>query len=969
MQLIVEVIRRTTKRFKKQVFCICFFFGVSFLENFRFRSNRCRIRGLNRLISAKEPRPNHGVSHMKPVAFAVFFYCVCLFGSQSLFADEPTKGEKLFALKINRLFAEKCIACHGDKPDNIEGGFDMRTRESLQRGGDAFGEDVLKPGSGVDSYLHIVTTRSEDGFEMPPKESEKLSLSQMNWIRDWINEGAPWPTDKRVAEIQSEYAEGETVKTSGGLGDDWTNRRYQSKHLWAYRPLKVVQVPKAAHPVDWFLDKRLNELEVQAAPLAGFDELVRRLSFNLTGLPPNVLLRNPAKKKTYRELYAKNEAAFVESFANDLMSSPHYGEHFGRHWLDVARYADSAGFANDYPRPNVWRYRDYVIRSFNADKPFDEFVRQQIAGDEMDDSKSENLIATGFLRMGPWEQTAMSVFRVTRQQWLDDVTDSVGQTFLAHPLQCCKCHDHKFDPLPTRDYYSMMAVFSATQFSERNAPFLKSENKTGFKPSFEWTMAKIQAYQKQRDDLKTRVAKQKKQETGDAKVGDNGLDPGDEASLARINKNISLHQWELDRVKPIAFGVYSGKTVTRVAVSKRLFVPKDPWAKGVIEKDVILSGGDAFSFGAPVTPGPISAAVYLGGMDPPVFPTGQGKRRLALADWIVDKKNPLTARVMVNRIWSWHFGKGIAGNPNNFGATGALPTHPELLDYLADWFMKNGWSIKKLNRLLVTSRAYRRSSRHDQMSAVQAKDPKLGFYATFLPRRLTAEEIRDAMLASSGELNRQIGGIPCRPEINSEVATQPRQIMGGTASVYEPDSHPQLRNRRSIYAEKRRGLRDPFFETFNQPGPDKSCERREISTVTPQALTLMNSGNVQSRGLAFAKKLMSEKRSEAGTLSRAFQIAMGRDASNDELKICLEHWKMAATKEANKSYVPKKYETKMKRTVMAEKTGEPYDFLEFMPTFEKYIPDLQPHQVAASTRGLAQICVALFNSNEFVYLD
>ena len=186
---------------------------------------------------------------------------------------------------------------------------------------------------------------------MPPKESEKLSLEQMNWIRDWINEGAPWPTDKRVAEIQVEYAEGETVNTSGGLGDDWTNRRYQSKQLWAYRPLRVVGVPESEHPVDWFLDQALKERAIEAAPSAGFDELVRRLSFNLTGLPPTALLLNPSKKKTYRELYAENEAAFVTAFANELMTSPHYGEHFGRQWLDVARYSDSAGFANDYPRP------------------------------------------------------------------------------------------------------------------------------------------------------------------------------------------------------------------------------------------------------------------------------------------------------------------------------------------------------------------------------------------------------------------------------------------------------------------------------------------------------------------------------------------------------------------------------------------------------------------------------------------
>ena len=906
---------------------------------------------------------------MTRIVITVLICYALLFCLPWLNADEPTKGEKLFALKIKRLFSEKCIACHGDQPDDIKGGFDMRSRESILRGGDAFGDEVLKPGFGADSYLHLVTTRKEEGFEMPPKESEKLSADQMKWIRDWINEGAPWPAEKRVAAIQSGYAEGETVKTSGGLSDDWTNRRYDSKHLWAYRPIELVDVPKTLHPIDWFLGRELREREIEPAPPAEFNELVRRLSFGLTGLPPNEKLVTSAKLQKYREVYEKNKSEFVRRFADELMSTPHYGEHFGRQWLDVTRYADSAGFANDYTRPNAWRYRDYVIRSFNRDMPYDEFVRQQMAGDEIDDSDSENLIATGFLRMGPWEQTGMSVFRVTRQQWLDDVVDSVGQTFLAHPLQCCKCHDHKFDPLPTRDYYSMMAVFSTTQFAERNAPFLKSENKTGFKPSFEWTMAKINGYQKQREELKSRVAQQKIKETGDAKVGDNGLDPGDEASLARMNKNILIHQWELDRVKPVAFSVYSGKTISRVNVNKRLRLPQKPWSKGQLEKDVILTNGDAFSFGDPVLPAAISAAVHLGGMKPEAFPAGQGRRRLALAEWIVDRKNPLTARVIVNRVWSWHFGKGIAGNPNNFGATGALPTHPELLDYLADWFMENGWSIKKLNRLLVSSEAYRRSARHPDMKVLQIKDPKKDYYAVFLPRRLTAEEIRDAMLINSGEMNWQVGGIPCRPEINSEVANQPRQIMGGTASVYEPDARPELRNRRSVYAEKRRGLRDPFLEIFNQPGPDKSCEIRETSIVAPQALTQMNAETVQNRGLAFAQRLMSEKRTEEATIRKAFQVAFCRDPSRNELKACLEHWKTATKREESKSYKPKKYETKIKRTVMAEKTGEPYDFIELLPTFENYVHDLQPHQVNATTRGLAQICVVLFNSNEFAYLD
>jgi hypothetical protein len=355
------------------------------------------------------------------------------------------------------------------------------------------------------------------------------------------------------------------------------------------------------------------------------------------------------------------------------------------------------------------------------------------------------------------------------------------------------------------------------------------------------------------------------------------------------------------------------------------------------------------------------------------FPDGRSTRRLALAEWIVDKRNPLTARVMVNRVWAWHFSKGLAGNPNNFGATGKLPTHPALLDYLAHWFMENDWSVKKLNELILTSETYRRSSRHPNRESLDEKDPKRDFYATYLPRRLTAEELRDAMLAASGELNRQGGGIPCRPDINLEVAMQPRQIMGGTASVYEPDPLPKQRNRRSIYAEKIRGVRDPFLEAFNQPGPDKSCELRETSTVAPQALTLFNAEEVQDRSLALAARLLNEagdgEASDEAIVTRAFELTLGRSAASNELKACLAHWSQATKEETGKQYETKKISSTIKRTVMAEKTGEPYDFFEIMPAYENYVPDLQPAQTDARTRGLAHVCLVIFNLNEFAYID
>lgn len=898
----------------------------------------------------------------KPCFTAASLMCVAFHAATA--ADDVTAGEKLFALKVRPLFAEKCMACHGDEPDKIKGDLDMRTREAMLKGGENFGAEVLMPGKGEKSYLYITTTRTEEDYEMPPKEADQLTLEQQGWIRDWINEGAPWPDDGRVTMIQKKYAEGQQVATSKALSEDWQNRRYAPEKLWAYRPLKVEAVPEGVNPVDHFIARTLQEVGLEAAPAATAQELVRRMRFGLTGLPPK-----PPEIAAFQTAYDQDAEAAVRDFARKLMSLPQYGEHFGLNWLDVARYADSAGFANDYARPNAWRYRDYVIRAFNDDKPYDQFVREQIAGDELDATQPENLIATGFLRMGPWEQTSMSVFRETRVQWLDDVTDSVGQTFLGHAMQCAKCHDHKFDPVPTRDYYGMMAVFTTTQFAEPEVPFLPRENLTGMKHSHQWVQAKLAAYQQQHQALNEKVKRQKKAETAAAKVGDNGLDAGDEASLARMSKNMDRHRWELDRSKPIAFAVYTGKTIERKNVGERTLPPADPWAKGKLEADVILNGGDAFSPGDAVKPGALSAAESLGGMQPAAFPADQGKRRLALAEWIVDAKNPLTARVMVNRVWSWHFGKGIAGNPNNFGSTGELPTHPELLDYLAQWFMAHDWSVKQLNELIVTSAAYRRSTRHPDAEKIAKLDPKHALYAAFLPRRLRAEEIRDAMLAASGELNPQIGGIPARPDMNLEVAMQPRQIMGGTASVYEPDPLPKQRNRRTIYTEKVRGLRDPFLETFNQPGPDKSCELRETSTVAPQALTLLNAEEIQDRALALAHDLLKAPSDDRSVIRTAFLRSLGRAPSPQELTACLKHWTEAAMEEKDKTYTPKTYPASIKRTVMAEKTGEPYDFEEIMPAYRDYQPDLQPGDVDARTRGLAQVCLVIFNLNEFTYLD
>ncbi len=402
-------------------------------------------------------------------------------------------AEALFVRRIAPLFHEKCLACHGKDEAKIKGGLDMRTRASVLKGGDSE-KPALVAGKPEESPLYLAVTRKHDDWEpMPPKEADKLYAEQVGWIKEWIAGGAPWPDEARMQAIAKANAEkwsaedGIPVKTSGGLSPEWTNRKYKPEGLWAYQPVRKPAVPEIknqkseiGNPIDAFIAARMSA-GLQPAPAADRVTLIRRATFDLIGLPPT-----PEEV----DAFVKDSRPDAEAFAKvveRLLASPHYGERMAQHWLDVVRYADTSGFANDYERGNAWRYRDYVVRSFNADKPYDQFVREQIAGDELAEASqpansqlSDSSIATGFLRMGPWELTGMEVAKVARQRFLDDVTNSVGETFLAHSLQCARCHDHKFDPIPTRDYYSVQAVFATTQLSERAAPFLPEENVTGF---------------------------------------------------------------------------------------------------------------------------------------------------------------------------------------------------------------------------------------------------------------------------------------------------------------------------------------------------------------------------------------------------------------------------------------------------------------------------------------------------------
>ena len=930
-------------------------------------------------------------------------------------AEPAVNAEELFTRRVAPLLREKCLACHGQDEAKIKGGLDLRTRAEALFGGDSTKASFVA-GRPEESPLYLAARRNHDDWKaMPPKEAEALSTAQLGWLRDWIAGGAPWPDAARQDEIRAARAaawaaeDGVTVATSAGLSPEWNGRRYQPADLWAYQPLKKSAVRGAApdaHPVDAFVDEKLSVLGLNAAPPAEARVLLRRMSFGLTGLPPS-----PEEVALFEQAHAADPRAAVAAAADRLLASPHHGERMAQHWLDVVRYADTAGFANDYDRGNAWRYRDYVARAFNADKPFDRFIREQIAGDEIEPDNPEAIIATGFLRMGPWELTGMEVAKVARQRFLDDVTNSVGETFLGQPLQCARCHDHKFDPIPTRDYYAIQAVFATTQLAERPAAFLPQENTSGFDErkhleqrredhlaalrrldermlgnALEWfrangrdparweaavAQARKQERAKQRREFegvfsaaRSALMRQKiPEEEFPPKLV--GLTPQEYGEERVARKGLERLRWELERYEPVALAVYNGRTPDVKSVNAPVRVPGERLQAGELEETCILTGGDPFSPGARVAPGVLSA---LGGAATVSLPETIDGRRRALADWVASPANPLTARVIVNRVWQWHFGRALAANPNNFGVSGGKPSHPALLDWLAATFVESGWSIKHLHRLIVTSAAYARSSAHPDRKRLAEKDPAGISLAAFPLRRLSAEELRDAMLAASGELNRAIGGIPNRPEINPEVALQPRQVMGTFAAAWVPNAQPAERHRRSLYALRIRGLPDPAMEVFNQPGPDFSCEKRDASTITPQVFSLFNGASSHARALALAARALRESDDDAGAIARCFALALGRAPSAAELAACLAHWReiIPLAAEAPAASRPP---AEVRREAVEENTGERFVFTERLHAAADFKPDLAPADVPARTRALADVCLVLFNGNEFTHVE
>lgn len=961
------------------------------------------------------------------VAWIVF--CLLLGGvvrARTLSAAEATSGPSdqaiAFTVKILPLLQSRCFGCHGEG-DEIEGGLDMTSLQELSAGGES-GEPAIVPGNPQSGTLLGAVTWEER--EMPPKESERLTRAEVDAIKEWISAGAPWPSAAereaiRLSEQDRAIENGfMKVATSGGTTPEWTSRRYKEEDIWAFQPLqsggsKFSVNAKPGDAVDFYIDRELAVAGIDANPPASPRDLIRRLSYTLTGLPPT-----PAEIEEFLSKAANDSDSAYEEFVDRFLANPRYGEHWARHWLDVTRYADTGGMSNDYERSNMWRYRDYVIRAFNSDKPYNEFVIEQLAGDELTDQsvrsrfkqnglegaeleaavsgleksgeyseqEAEWLVATGFLRMGPWDN-AMVEPAEARQIYLDDLVNITGQAFLSQTLRCCKCHDHKFDPLPTRDYYRIYSAFSTTFPAERAARFIQTENQERFEAGKQF-VEQMLAFARERKqvlvdkqeaaarlwygehELPYKSEKDRRNDPDELKPPRHvGLTTVDKGRLKVREQDEWIWARRLERYEPLVQSVFSAPTIpTKATGARKLRIFRNPAGKGKKVEARILAGGSLAAAGDIVQPGVLSAvshAVNAVKDDPYLIPNNHCGRRLHLAKWIASESNPLTARSIVNRIWQFHFGKGIAANTNNFGGKGGKPTHPELLDHLANNLIEHGWSLKAIHREILLSRAYRRSVGTPNTKALEV-DPENRLLARFMRRRLTAEEIRDSLLQITGELVHSTGGLPVFPEINMEVALQPRMIQFSLAPAYQPSSTPSERNRRSIYAYQCRGQADPFMELFNQPNPNESCELRDTASLTPQALTLLNSDFMLARAAALAATISVSEVPLESLVDAAFSAVLGRNATAVERTRLAAFCKQAGAN-ADLPVASPYYPTEITRTLVEEFSGEPFEYTEILPVFSHYEPDRSIADLPQRRQTVANICLLLMNTNEFLFVN
>jgi mono/diheme cytochrome c family protein len=746
---------------------------------------------------------------------------------------------------VEPVLAQHCYGCHGNGKD--KGGLSFYTRAGLLKGGES-GAVVDWDNLPASPLLEAI---NYTGLQMPP--SGKISAERINILTEWLRRGAPMPVREDAVEAAHHSPQ--------------VNE--QTRAHWAFRPVQRPPVPAVANPawsvnpVDSFIMAQLVSRDLQPNPPTDRRVLIRRVYYDLLGLPPS--------PEEVEEFARNTDPQAYPQLIEKLLSSPHYGEHWARYWLDVVRYAESNSFERDNPKPFVWKYRDYVIRAFNEDKPYDQFIIEQLAGDELADPSKDAIIATGYYRLGAWDDEPADP-ELARYDDLDDILATTSQGLLGLTMNCCRCHEHKLDPLPHADYYRFLAFFINTErYGVRGDDSIYARSVRDISTPAEQAQfqQELVAYQARVEDLREALDVVEEQILEHLVGGEKDDFQNDSVRLRIIRKYVGQHISRED------FETYARQR--REWTDLRNNPPRSAEQalcikeKGLVPpKTFVLTRGNPQAPADEVQPG---FPEVLGFPDPEITPAPDGKssgRRMALARWIASPDNPLTARVMVNRIWQGHFGRGLVRSPNNFGLQGDPPTHPELLDWLAAEFVENGWSIKHLHRVILLSQAYQMSSAGNARAL--EIDPVNDLFWRFDMRRLRAEEIRDSILAVNGTLNlSKMYGRSIYPIIPAEV------LAGQSQPGHNwEQSSPEDRNRRSIYIHIKRSLTVPLLAAFDVADTDFTCPVRFSTTQPTQALGMLNSTFLNEEAAKFAQLLTDRAGNDPAqqvtlALERAFQ--------------------------------------------------------------------------------------------------
>ena len=774
---------------------------------------------------------------------------------------------QLFTESVLPILKEHCFECHS--AEEHRGGLSLESRAGLIAGGDSGPSfDENQP----EASLILEAVRYE-GYEMPPRG--KLPPELIATIERWVAAGAPYSPEMQGDEgMQRAVAPGADISES-------------DRKFWAFQPLADPAVPLVenkdyvASPIDAFVASKLEQAGLSVGQPAEPAALIRRLHYDLTGLPPSRELVDAYVADPSEQHYMR--------IVDQLLASPEYGQRWGRHWLDLVRYAETNSYERDGEKPEVWRFRDYVIDSMNRDKPFDEFATEQIAGDELE-FEPEHLVATGYYRLGLWDDEPADPV-LARYDDLDDIVMTTGQVFLGLTINCSRCHDHKIDPISQRDYYRFLGFFQGlNRYGIRGQDTVE---KFSLRPMLPPTEGKqyleaVNNYRRQRDQLQRTLNQVHDKIRQD-------FQPVEHEEFRHQMNRVAIVKKRVGKLlSEDEFNKYQA-AFARIRELERNKPEELAMALCVTEQGsnppqtFVLTRGNPHAEAAPVSPGfpeVLSDPEFDGGLDPviPESPNPETSgRRSVLADWLTNtQSNPLTPRVTANRIWQYHFGRGIVRTPNDFGFQGAPPTHPELLDWLASRLIDADWHFKPLHRMIVTSNTYRLSSEARERELAQ--DPTNDLLWRFDPRRLSAEEIRDSILAVSGRLNYQQDGPSMYPIIEPEVlAGQSRPGAGWH------DSPESQRSRRSIYIHVKRSLAVPLLASFDMADTDFTCPVRFATTQPTQALGMINSDFVRKQAAIMAEDAVRVVGDDPHEFAREILArVMQREPEGDEVQQAVE---------------------------------------------------------------------------------